>query len=117
MGDMPRVEDRCPPRDHTLYRQLWELGDDTANSVAELKCRIVNSGGNILWYLEGVTSDLPKPDLLHTMQIGMLKHLLGWLQDFLKQHKRLKLFNNIWLSVPAYLDMRKPKCAYEEDSQ
>ena len=77
---MPRVEDRYPPRDHTLYRQLWELGDNRAQSVAELKHRIVNSGGNILWYLEGVTSDLPKPDLLHTMQIGMLKHLLGWLQ-------------------------------------
>ena len=48
------------------------------------------------------------------MQIGMLKHLLGWLQEFLKQHKWLELFNDIWLSVPAYLDMSKPRCAYEE---
>jgi len=113
MGDMPRVEDRYPPRDHTLYRRLWEHGD-----VTELKGRSVNSGGNVLWYLKGVTiGDLPKPDLLHTMQIGMLKHLLGWLQCFLKQHKRLELFNNIWLSVPAYLDMSRPKCAYEEVSQ
>jgi len=44
---MPRVEDRYPPRDHTLYHQLWELKDDTAHSVAELKRRNVNSGGNI----------------------------------------------------------------------
>ena len=51
------------------------------------------------------------------MQIGMLKHLLRWLQDFLKQHKRLELFNNIWLSVPAYLDMSKSRCAYEEVSR
>jgi hypothetical protein len=51
------------------------------------------------------------------MQIGMLKHLLGWLQDFLKYHKRLEQFNDIWLSVPAYLDMSKPRCAYEEVSR
>ena len=115
MGDMPRVEDRCPPRDHTLYRKLWE--EDTAQSLADLKGRNVNTGWNILWSLESIISDLPKPDLLHTMQIGMLKHLLGWLQDFLKHHKRLELFNNIWLSVPAYLDMSKPRCAYEEVSR
>ena len=51
------------------------------------------------------------------MQIGMLKHLLGWLQEFLKQHKRLKLFNDIWLSVLAYLDMSKPRCTYKEVSR
>ena len=115
MGNMPRAEDRYLPRDHAFYRQQWE--ENTAESLANLKPWNINSGGNILWYLEGVTSDLPKPDLLHTMQIGMLKHLLGWLQDFLKQHKRLELFNNIWLSVPAYLDMSKPRCAYEEVSR
>ena len=115
MGDMPRPADGYSPRDHTLYHQQWEK--DTPQSVADLKARNVNAGFNILWCLEGITSDLPKPDLLHTMQIGMLKHLLGWLQDFLKQHKRLDLFNDIWLSVPAYLDMSKPRCAYEEVSR
>jgi len=58
--------------------------------------------------LDCVPSDLPKPDLLHTMQLGMLKHLLWWLSDFLKQYKRLEVFNNIWISVPAYLDMSPP---------
>ena len=47
----------------------------------------------------------------------MLKHLLGWLQEFLNQHKQLELFNDIQLSVPAYLDMSKPRCAYEEVSR
>ena len=115
MGDHLRPADRYPIRNHTLYRQLWE--QDTPQSIADLKSRNVNPGFNILWGLESVTSLLPKPDLLHTMQIGMLKHLLGWLQEFLKQHKRLELFNDIWLSVPAYLDMSKPRCAYEEVSR
>jgi hypothetical protein len=46
----------------------------------------------------------------------MLKHLLGWLQDYLKQHKRLEAFNNIWLSASPYLDMAQPQKAYEEVS-
>ncbi|KAF8247426.1 hypothetical protein K440DRAFT_643845 [Wilcoxina mikolae CBS 423.85] len=70
----------------------------------------------MLWYLDCVASDLPKPDLLYTMQIGMLKLLLSWLHEFLKQHRRLHKFNDIWLSVPSYLDMTKPRCAYEEVS-
>ena len=92
-----------------------ELSDEnTPQSIPDRKCRNVNPGFNILWHLDCVTSDLPKPDLLHTMQIGMLKHLLQWLHEFLKQHKRLDKFNDIWLSVPAYLDMTKSRCAYEQ---
>jgi len=64
-----------------------------------------------------MTSDLPNPDLLHTMQLGMLKHLLGWLSMFLKQHNCFEAFDNIWLSVPAYLDMAQPRRTYEEVSR
>jgi len=59
---------------------------------------------------------LPKPDLLHTMQQGMLKHLLGWLSVFLKQYKCFEAFNNIWLSVPTYLDIVQPRQTYKEVS-
>jgi hypothetical protein len=47
-------------------------------------------------------SDLPKPDLLHTMQIGMLDYLQKWIFHFMKTHERLDKYNAIWLSVPAY---------------
>lgn len=115
MGELRQWKDQHPLRDHTLYRQLSDK--NTPESIANLKQHNINPGLNILWYLDCVTSDLPKPDLLHTMQIGMLKHLLQWLHEFLKQHKRLDKFNDIWLSVPAYLDMTKPRCAYEEVSR
>ena len=36
---------------------------------------------------------------------------------FLNQHKRLELFNDIWLSVPAYIHISKLRCAYEEVSR
>src|SRR5437588_10868471 len=74
MGDMPEPADRYQQRNHSLYYRLWEK--DTAQSTADLKCQNVNSGFNIIWCLKSVTSELSKPDLLHTMQIEMLKHLL-----------------------------------------
>ena len=40
----------------------------------------INLGDNILWHTSSIVSDLPKPDPLHTMQLGRLKHLLGWHQ-------------------------------------
>ena len=112
MGDLPTQQH--PPRDHVKYRALSEA-NTTAGKVG-LSGVGVHHGFNVFWDLDCVVSDLPKPDLLHTMQLGMLKHLLGWLQDFLKQHNRLEAFNNIWLSVPAYLDMTRPRRAYGEVS-
>ena len=75
MGDMPQPADRYQQWNHRLYYRLWEK--DMAQRTADLKCWNVNSGFNILWCLKSVTSELPKTDLLYTMQIGMLKHLLA----------------------------------------
>jgi hypothetical protein len=50
-------------------------------------------------------SDLPKHDLLHTMQIGMLDPIQKWIFHFMKMHKWLDKYKGIWLSVPAYHDL------------
>jgi hypothetical protein len=47
-------------------------------------------------------SDLFKPDLLHTIQIGMLDHLQKCIIHFMKMHERLDKYNAVWLSVHAY---------------
>jgi hypothetical protein len=62
-------------------------------------------------------SDVPKPDLLHTMQIGMLDHLQKWIIHFMKTHERLDKYNAIWLSVRAYHDLTPKNKSYEEVSQ
>jgi len=62
-------------------------------------------------------SDLPKPNLLHTMQIGMLDLLQKWIVQIMKTHERLDKYNAIWLSVPAYHDLTPKKKPYEEVSQ
>jgi hypothetical protein len=52
-----------------------------------------------------ILSDLLKPDLLHTTQIGMLDHLRKWIFHIMKTHEQLDKYNSIWLLVPAYHDL------------
>jgi hypothetical protein len=56
-------------------------------------------------------SDLPKPDLLHTMPIGMLDYLQKWIFHFMKIHERLHKYNANWLSMPAYHNL-PPKISH-----
>ena len=68
-------------------------------------------------HIPRIVSYLPKPDLLHPMQIGMLDDLLKWIFHFMRTHKRLDKFNVIRLSVPAYHDITPKTKSYEEVSQ
>ena len=68
-------------------------------------------------HISCIMSDLPKPDRLHTMQMGMLDHLRKWMFHFMKMHKWLDKYNAIWLSVPAYHDLTPKNKTYEEVSQ
>jgi hypothetical protein len=56
-------------------------------------------------------SDFLKPELLHTMQIGMLDDLQKWIFHLMTTHKQLDKYNAIWLSMPAYHDL-KPKISH-----
>ncbi|KAF8538639.1 hypothetical protein BDD12DRAFT_884597 [Trichophaea hybrida] len=64
-----------------------------------------------------ILSDLPKPDLLHTMQIGMLDHFQKWILHFMMTYQRLDQYNAPWLSVPAYHDITPKTKSYENDFQ
>ena len=64
-----------------------------------------------------IVSDLPTPNLLLTMQIGMLDHLQKGIFHFMKTHERLDKYNSIWLSVPAYHDLTPKNRSYREVSE
>ena len=44
--------------------------------------------------------DLHVPDLLHTIYLGLFKHMMYWIQGFLKQHGRLQAFDDAWETLP-----------------
>jgi len=104
-----------PQWNHNLYGTLSNANTKAAD--AELSSRHVHQGFNVFRHIPCIVSDLPKPDLLHTMQIGMRNHLQTWIFHFMKMHKRLTKYNAMWLSVPAYHDLTPKNKSYEEASQ
>jgi hypothetical protein len=50
--------------------------------------------------------------MLHTVYLGILKHMMKWIVSFLKQHQRLDRFDAIWTAVPAYPGLLKFNKAY-----
>jgi len=39
-------------------------------------------------------TDLHKPDLLHNIYLGLFKHVMEWVEGFLKRHKRQQAFDD-----------------------
>jgi len=62
-------------------------------------------------------SDLHKPDFLHNIYLGIFKHLMQWVEGFLKKHKRQQAFNDAWKQIPPYPGFSVPIKAYQEVTQ
>jgi len=115
LRDYVPSDKQYPRRNHNLYRMLSDANTKAAD--AELSSCHVHQGFNVFRHILCIVSDLLNPDLLHTMQIGMLDHLQQWIFYFMKTHERLDKYNSIWLSVPAYHDLTPKIKSYEEVSQ
>jgi len=106
LGDYVPPDKQHPRQDHNPYQMLSDASTKAAN--AELSSRHVHRGFNAFQHIACIVSDLPKPNLLHTMQIGMHDHFQKWIFHFMKTDERLDKYNALWLSMPAYHDP-KPK--------
>ena len=58
------------------------------------------------------TPGLHKPDLLHTVYLGLFKHMMDWVEGFLKKHARLQAVDDAWNALPVYPGFFVPKKAY-----
>jgi hypothetical protein len=115
LGDYVPPHKQHPRWDHNLYQTLSDANTKAAN--AELSSHHVHRGFNVFGHIPCIVSDVPKPDLLHTMQIRMLDHLQKWIFHFMKTHQRLDNNQAIWLSVPAYHDLTPKNKSYKKVSQ
>ena len=61
--------------------------------------------------------DLHKPDLLHTVYLGLFKDMIDWVQAFLKKHAQLQAFDDAWKALLAYPGFFVPNKAYCEVTQ
>lgn len=109
-----------PTRNHRRYRQLAEQYQNSGETrpIEVLAEKGIKGLFNAFWILPRVDpAELPKPDLLHTIYLGMLKHLMEWIQDFLKKHGRLDNFDKAWSSLGSYPGLNVSTKAYREVSQ
>jgi len=75
----------------------------------------VKIGNNVSIGLDRVSpTDLHKVDLLHNIYLGLFKHMMEWVEGFLKKHKRQQAFDDAWKEIPPYPRLSVPKKAYRE---
>jgi len=55
--------------------------------------------------------------MLHTIYLGLFKHMMDWINGFLKKHGRLQAFDDVWKALPPYPGFLVPKKAYSEVTQ
>jgi len=109
-----------PVRDYAIYHHYdyenWIGETDHANITPEsLSIRL---GQNVFYGLNRVSpSYLYKPDMLHTVYLGLFKHIMDWIQGFLKKPGRLEAFDEVWKALPPYPGFLVPKKAYREVKQ
>jgi len=48
------------------------------------------------------TPALLKPDMLHTIYLGLFKHMIDWIPGFLKKHAAEQAFDDTWKALPPY---------------
>lgn len=101
------------PRNHVRYAELFHTRGIGQHHVtlAEAGVKVEQ---NPLWSMLGNVGDVPKPDLLHTIYLGVLKSLLLWLEDFLISHGLYDRYNKLWLEVPPYHELPRPHKTYRE---
>jgi hypothetical protein len=98
-----------PARDYVRYdrleQEIWDRsGESHPHDVQTTFDALgVKIGRNVFYGLQRVSApDLHKPDLLHTVYLGLFKHMMDWVQAFLKKHARLQAFDDAWKALPPY---------------
>jgi len=73
----------------------------------------INLGQNVFDGLHRVSApDFHNTDMLHTIYRGLFKHMMDWIQAFLKKHGRLQASDDVWKALPPYPGFLVPKKAY-----
>ena len=94
-----------PPRNHLNYQEKIAHCKRThdPSAITELAAVGMKSLYNGFWALPRVQlSEIHKPHLMHNVYHGLLNNLLDWITAFLKEHKSLDSFDEIWRSMPPY---------------
>jgi len=102
-------------RDYTRYQRYKPENQTSASETDDDHVMNLGIGQNIFRGLDRVSaSDLYKPDILHTIYLGLFKHMMDWIEPFLMKHGRLQAFDEVWKALLPYPGFLVPKKAYRE---
>lgn len=116
----------APERDAMLYNRaaFYHLNIRMTNGTVEpaLEEWFADRGAKpqptAIWELPHARpTTIWKPDMLHTIYLGMLKHLTAWIIDFLTELKRIDEFDWVWKNISKYPGLKTPNKAYREVKQ
>jgi hypothetical protein len=79
---------------------------------------VVGTSEGVFWNMKYISpTTIIVPDILHTINLSMLKHLMGWVTSFLEQHSRIDKFNQLWAMMPPYPGFARFNKPYSQMTQ
>jgi len=107
------METGYPICHHADYRAAYMESD-----MSSLNVHRVKNIRNALWSVPNLNPpDLIRADILHNMLLGVLNHMMDWIQGFLEQHDRMNAFDHVWSRLPPYSGFTVPAKAYRMVTQ
>jgi len=116
-GELGTDTNNLRARDYARYERC-ERESPSDDSRTRFETLGIDLEKNVFHRLHRVSvPGLHKPDLLHTVYLGLFKHLMDWISGFLKKHARLQAFDTTWNALPPYPGFFVHKKAYREVTQ
>ena len=107
------LETLFPPRPHAIYAAAYRRSDAISLRQAGMK-----NFNNAFWHLRNFKpSQIVKPDILHTLYLGILEHLMKWVFEFLTLVGRANTFHHLWSRLPPFSCLARSSKAYRSVSQ
>jgi len=78
---------------------MWR--DGKQDNISKIELLEPQKGCSGMWNASSPMT-IMVPDILHTVCLGMLKHLMDWVTSFLEQHSSIDTFNQLWANMPPY---------------
>jgi len=99
---------------------LATQGDESERQEARhyLGNLAVGTSEGVLWNMKCISlMTIIVPDILHSVYLGMLQHLMDWVTSFLEQHSRINIFNQLWAMMPPYPGFARFNKPYSQVTQ
>jgi hypothetical protein len=110
-GQLPNAP--YPTRPHPSYAAAYQHSD-----VKKLASDGIKNINNALWHIPNLEPhEIVRADILHTLLLGLLVHMMSWVQEFLSFVGRLTVFDHIWSRLPPFPEFTILNKAYRSVTQ